>query len=86
MDDSRIICDEVMESYNKEIKTIPTNEKKVTCKTQIFYILLAFLFITIVLLIDVSINCYLIKYRAKHLLPFHDTNNKLNTICIDSIN
>ena len=36
MDDSVITCDEIIESYNEEIKTIPTNfnEKKVTCKTQ----------------------------------------------------
>ena len=33
-----------------------------TCKTQNFYILLAFLLIAIVLLIAVSIYCYLIKY------------------------
>ena len=46
---------------------------------QIFYILLAFLLITIALLIAVSIYCYLIKYRAKlkHLLLFHDTNKEL---------
>ena len=77
MDDSTIICDEVIE----EIKTIRTNfnEKKVNCKTQFSFILLAFLLITIALLIAVSI-CYLIKYPAKHLLPFHDTNNKLNNI------
>ena len=44
MDDSMIICDEVKESNDKEIKAIPTNfnEKKATCKTQSFYILLAF--------------------------------------------
>ena len=43
MDDSAIICDEVMKSYDEEIKTIPTNlnEKKVTCKTQFFYVLFA---------------------------------------------
>ena len=45
MDDSEIICDEVIESYDEEdaeaksydkTKTIPTNfnEKKATCKTQ----------------------------------------------------
>ena len=36
MDDLAIPCDEIIESYNEEIKTIPTNfnEKKVTCKTQ----------------------------------------------------
>ena len=45
MDDSTIICDDVTESYGEEIKTIPKNfkEKKATCKTQSFYILLVFL-------------------------------------------
>ena len=35
MEDSAIICDEVIQSYKEEIKTIPTNfnEKKATCKT-----------------------------------------------------
>ena len=35
MDDSVIMFDEVIESYDQEIKTIPTNfnEKKATCKT-----------------------------------------------------
>ena len=44
--------------------------------------LLRFLLITIVLLIAVSIYCYLIKYLAKqkHLLPFHVTNNELEEI------
>ena len=84
MDDSVIMCDEVTESYDKETKTIPTNfiEKKAICKTQNFYILRAFLLITIALLIAVSIYCYLIKYQSKqkHLLPFHFTNNKLKEI------
>ena len=54
--------------------------KKVACKKQNFYILLAFLLTTIALLIAVSIYCYLIKHQAKkHLLPFHTTN-------IDNIN
>ena len=49
MDDSAIICDEVIKLYDEEIKTIPTNfnETKVTCKTQNIYILLALLLITI---------------------------------------
>ena len=49
MDDSAITCDEIIESYDKETKTIPTNfnEKKATCKKKNFYILLAFLLITI---------------------------------------
>ena len=66
MDDSKIICDEVIKSYNEEIKTIPTNfnEKRVTCKAQGFYILLAFLLMTIALLIDViSMYSCMIKYR-----------------------
>ena len=42
--------------------------QKETCKRQNFYILLAFLLITIELLIDVSNYCYLIKYRAKQLI------------------
>ena len=43
-DDSVITCDEVIKSYDEEIKTIPTNfdEKNITCKTQSFYILLTF--------------------------------------------
>ena len=64
-----------------ETKTIPAdfNEKVITCKTQNFYVLLAFLSISLVLLIGVSIYCYLKKYwvKQKHLLPFHVTNDKL---------
>ena len=76
MDDSAIACDGVLESHDKETKTIPTNfnERKE------IYILLVFLLITIALLITVSIYFYLIKYRAKqkHLFPFHDKNDELN--------
>ena len=77
MDDSAIISDEVIKSHNEEIKNIPTNfnEKSLTCKTQIFYILLAFLLIIKTLLIAVSIYCYLIKYLTKNLLPFHNIKN-----------
>ena len=48
-------------------KTITTsfNEKKVTCKIKLFYILLTFLLITISPLKIVSIYCYLIKHRLK---------------------
>ena len=64
IDDLAITCDEIIESYNNE-----TN----------YYILLAFSIITIVLLIAVSIYCYLIKYNAKHKhsLPFQFKNNRL---------
>ena len=97
MDDSAIICDEVIDTDAKvskkdakvspndddgETKTIPTNfnEKKVACKTQNFYILLAFLLISVALLMAVSIYRYLIKYRAKqkHLLPFQVYVNIIN--------
>ena len=49
MDDSVIICDEVIKSYDEEIKTIPTyfNKKNIKCKTQNVYVLL-----------DFFINCY----------------------------
>ena len=78
MDDSVIRCDEVIGSYDEEINF---NEKKTICKTHKFYILLTFLLITIALLIAVSIYCYLLK----NLLPFHNTNNKLNRFYVDSI-
>ena len=62
MDDSVIICDEVIESFKKETNFY---EKKATCKMENFYILLAFLLIIIEILIAVSIYCYLITYPAK---------------------
>ena len=84
MDKSVIMCDEVIESYDEETKLIPTNsnEKKPTYKMQNFYVLLAFLLITIALLIAVTIYCFLIKYQAKqkHLLPVHNTNNELKEV------
>ena len=57
MDDSANICDKVIDAYN-ETKTILTNfnGKRVTCKTQNFYVLLAFLLITVALLIVVTIT------------------------------
>ena len=69
MDDSTVICDKVIESYDEEIKTVPTNsnEKKVTWKMKTFYILLVFFLIATALLIAVSIYCYLIRYYAKNL-------------------
>ena len=40
MDDSSFMSDEIIESYDEETKTIPTNfnEEKVTCKISIFYL------------------------------------------------
>ena len=78
MDDSVIMCDEIIE------EAVPANfnEMKATCKMHNFYISVAFLLITIALLIAISIYCYLIKYRTKqkHLFPFHNTNNGLKTV------
>ena len=70
MDVSTIICDEILKLHDEEQKLFQQ-------------ILLVFLLITIALLIGVSINCYLIKYQAKNLLPFHDT--KLKYLFINSI-
>ena len=76
MDDSAITCDQVIESNDEETKTIPTNfnEKKAICKTQNFYILLAYVLITIALLMAVSIYCYSINSRTipniyHHFMP-----------------
>ena len=67
MNYSVIVYDEIIYAGEKNF-----NEKHLTCKTQNFYILLAFLLITIKLWIAFSIYCYLIKYSTKHFLPFRD--------------
>ena len=55
----------------KLFEQVLMKRKKATCKTQNFYILLAFLLIATALLMAVSIYCYLIKHQAeKNLLPF----------------
>ena len=53
--------------------------KKTTCKTQDFFILFAFLLMTIALSLAVSVYCYFLKYwpKQKHLLPFLDKKNDL---------
>ena len=52
-----------------EIIEVPTNlnekKKQKNCKMQKIYILLAFLLITIALLIVASIYCYVVRFRAK---------------------
>ena len=78
VDNSVIRCDEVI----KETKTATTKfteKKNAIYETKNFNILLAFLLITIALLITVSIYCYLIKYKSKqkHLLPYYVINDKL---------
>ena len=58
LNDSAIICDEVIGSYTEEIKTIPTNfnEKKASYETQNVYIFFSFILTIVVLLIAVSIH------------------------------
>ena len=77
MDDSVILCDETIDT--EETKTDPQN---ITCNPQNFYILLAFLLISIAILIAVSIYYYLIKYWAKQkqLLAFHVSNNEVKQV------
>ena len=61
-------------------ETIPKyfNEKKYDLQNTMFLYFACLFFITIALLIAISIYCSLIKHRAekKHLLPFNVTNNE----------
>ena len=84
IDDLAIPCDKIIE----ETKAFKTNfDKKIDCKIQNVFVLIPFLLITIGLLISDSVYCYLIKYWAKekHLLPFHDTNNKFKMFYVNNI-
>ena len=74
------LCVMKLQSHTRKKQILMKKKKKnPACKTQNVYILLAFLLITIALLIAVNIYWYLIRYRAKqkNLLPFNFTNNKL---------
>ena len=76
MDDSAIMYNEIIESYEEDTEAKSYNEtnfkeKKANCKTQNFYILLAFLLISIALLVAVSIYCYVIKCRANKNIYYH---------------
>ena len=84
-DVSIITCDETTDAT----KTVPTKStliKSVPTKTTLtnFYILLAFLLITVALLLAVSNYCYQIKHRSKqkHLLPSHNTSNKFKKMIL----
>ena len=68
------------EIFEEETKTsmINFNEKSTMCKTKNFYTLLAFLLITVALLIAVSIYCYLIKYEVKKTIYFQFTSQIMN--------
>ena len=59
--------------------TTKFNEKKnQSVKQKIYIYLLAFLLITIVSLIAVSIYCYLIKYKSKQNIYYHITSQMTN--------
>ena len=78
IDNSMFMYNEIREEIKStSIKTIPANSNLTN-----FCILLAFLLITIVLLIAVSI--YWMKYRTKrkHLLPSHITNSRFYMISL----
>ena len=60
-----ITCDEIIDAEKTKAATTNLNEKNTIGKTKKFYTLLVFLLITVVLLIAVSIYCYLIKYKSK---------------------
>ena len=77
-DEAKLNNPKLSPKYNEERKAIQTKLNEIVgCKTRNFYVLFAFVLITEVLLTAVSIYFYLIKYRAKQLLPFHYTNNEI---------
>ena len=78
MDDSTIISDEIIDVKKRILM------KKSNLYNAKFLYFTCILLITIAIMLAVSIYCYLIKYWAKNLLPFHDT--KLKQFCIDNIN
>ena len=79
MDDSAITCDQIIESYDDETKTISTNfnvkKQPVKCKISIFYLH----FYTIALLIAVIINCFLMKkIKQNKSIYYHFTSQITN--------
>ena len=80
MDDSAITCDKIIESYQEETTTISNNfnEKKATCKTQNFYILLASSLTAVALLLAVSFHSYFIKYQQNKNIYYHSTSQITN--------
>ena len=92
------MCDEIIDvvrsatlatrvkSYDKTTKTVSTKNASTKSTSTNFYILLIFLLITLVLLIAVSFDCYLIKYlrNQKYLLLNQISSNELKEINIDN--
>ena len=73
------MCDETIETKTVPTKSISTKASLTKSTSMDFYILLAFLLITIALLIAVSIYCFFIKYQTKQkpLLSCYYTTRKL---------
>ena len=82
MDVSVITCDEAIDSYDERL-ILMKRKQSVKHRSSIFYLLFL---IPLSLLVVACIYSYLIKYQGKHLLPFHNTNNKSNKFYIDSMN
>ena len=80
------LCVRKLDAVETKTVTKNFNEKHGICKIESFYILLAFLLISIALLIAVDIYCYLIKYWAKqkNLFLYYVTNKKLKRFCINN--
>lgn len=74
-DDLIITCDKII--VTSETVPINLNEKHATYEMKTFYILSAFLLITILLLIIVSVYCF---YYQRCTLPYYHSNNKLKEI------
>ena len=74
-DDLVITCDKIIAT--SETVPINLNEKHATYEMKTFYILSAFLLITILLLIIASVYCF---YYQKCTLPYQHSNNKLKEI------
>ena len=72
------MCDEIIGETKAIVKNF--NEKKVTCTMKDFYILVAFLLITITLLTAVTFYCYLMKQQIKKVLRSYHDISKLKEI------
>ena len=80
IDDSVVSCDEIIDTTKSilaktvSMKTVTTKTIPIKSNSKNFYVLLAFLLITIAFLIAVSIYCYFIKYPAKEKYYCHITS------------
>ena len=83
MDDSAMMCDEIIELDNEETNF---NEKTAAYKAQKLYILLALLLTTVALMIAASIQCYLIEQNKNIYYHFTTQITNQKKLCIKNIN